>query len=107
MKFQVNWTYIQEKWLEIDFQDGNRGIHLGFSIGTILAVYDLLVPLILPIKFQINQILPTILTSFDLQVTLVVPTMFPDKWPFGSREQVQNRFSRWGPFLISNWNDFN
>ena len=31
---------VQEKWLEIDFQDGNCGGQLGFSIGIILAVFD-------------------------------------------------------------------
>ena len=48
------------------FQD--RG-HLGFLIGTILAI-------------------------FDLQVAPMLPTKFRVKWPFGSGEEVKNRFSR-------------
>ena len=34
------------------------------------------------------------LTIFDLQVALILPTKFPVNWPFGSEEEVQNRFSR-------------
>ena len=50
-KFLVNWPFFQLRWLEIDFQDGNRGGHLGFSIANILAVFDQQVTQILPIKF--------------------------------------------------------
>ena len=32
---------VQEKKWKIDFQDGGHGGHLGFPIGTILAIYDL------------------------------------------------------------------
>ena len=63
------------------FQD--RG-HLGFLIGKILAI-------------------------FDLQVAPMLPTKFQVKWPFGSGEEVKNRFSRWPPWRpawISNRNDF-
>ena len=56
---------VQEKKRKIDFQDGG---HLGFPIGTILAI-------------------------FDLQVTLMVPSKFGVKWPFGSGEEAKNRFS--------------
>ena len=38
---------IQEK-LKTDFQDGNCGSHLGFPIGTILAIFDLQVTSMLP-----------------------------------------------------------
>ena len=44
---------------KIDFQDGRDGGHLGFMIGTILAI-------------------------FDLQVTMMLPTKFRVNWPFGS-----------------------
>ena len=66
---------------KIDFQDGGHGGHVGFPIGTILAI-------------------------FDLQVTLMLPSKFGVNWPFGSGEEAKNRFSRWRPFWISDRNDF-
>ena len=53
----------------MDFQDGG---HPGFPMGTILAI-------------------------FDLQVTLMLPSKFRVKWPFSSGEEAKNRFSRWRP----------
>ena len=52
---------------KIDFQDGSQGGQLGFLIGTILAI-------------------------FDLQVTLMIPTKFQVNWPFSSGEEAKNRF---------------
>ena len=75
-KFGVNWPSVKEK-RKIDFQDGG---YLGFPIGTILAI-------------------------FDLQVTLMLPSKFGDKWPFNSGE-AKNRFSRWRPSWISDRHDF-
>ena len=69
-------------WLEkfkIDFQDGGHGVYPGFQNGTMLAI-------------------------FDLQVALILPTKFHVKWPFSS-EEAQNRFSRW-PSWISDWSHF-
>ena len=66
---------------KIDFQDGS---HLGFPIGTILAIFYLQVILMLPSKFGVN-------------------------WPFGSGEEANNRFSRWPPWRpswISDRHDF-
>ena len=37
-----------------NFQDGDHGGHLGFPIGTILAIFDLPVILMLPTKFRGN-----------------------------------------------------
>ena len=74
---------VQEKKLDIDFQDGGHGGHLGFWIRTILAI-------------------------FDLQVTQMLPTKFRVNWPFGS-EEAKNRFSRWLPWRptwISDRHDF-
>ena len=68
---------VQEK-RKIDFQDGG---HLGFPIGTILAI-------------------------FDLQVTPMLPSKFGVSWPFGSGEEAKNRFSRWRPSWISDRHDF-
>ena len=69
---------------KIDFQDGFHGGHLGFPIGTILAI-------------------------FDLQVTPMLPSKFGVNWPFGSGEEAKNRFSRWLPWRpswISDRSDF-
>ena len=68
-KFGGNWLSVQEKKRKIDFQDGGHGGHLGFPIGTILAI-------------------------FDLQVTPMLPSKFGVNWPFGSGEEAKNRFSR-------------
>ena len=57
-----------------------HGGHLGFLIGTILAI-------------------------FDLQVTQMLPSKFGVRWPFRSGE-AKNRFSRWWPSWISNLHDF-
>ena len=54
---------IQEKKRKLDFQDGRHDHHLGFQIGTIVAI--------------VNQ-----------QVTPKRPTKFQLNWPFGSGEQV-------------------
>ena len=70
-----------QKKRKIDFQDGCHGGHLGFPIGTILAI-------------------------FDLQVTQMLPSKFGVNWPFGSGEEAKNRFSRWRPSWISDRHDF-
>ena len=69
---------------ELDFQNSSHGGHLGFLIGSILAI------------------------SY-LQVTLVLPTRIQVNWPFGSGEEAKNRFSRWRlwrPSWISDRNYF-
>ena len=71
---------------KIDFQDGGHGGHLGFPIGTILAIYD-----------------------NDLQVTLMLPSKIEVNWPLDLGEEAKNRFSRWRPWRpswISDRNDF-
>ena len=123
---------VQEKKRKIDFQDGGHGGHLGFPIGTILAIYDLQVVLMLPSKFGVNWPFGSgeeekidfqdgghgghlgfpigkILATFDLQVTLMLPSKFGVNWPFGSGEEAKNRFSRWRPWRpswISDRHDF-
>ena len=101
---------VQEKKLNIDFQDRGHGGHLGFQIGTILAIFDLLVTPMLPTKFGVNWLLGfrirTILAIFDLQVTQMLPSKFGVNWPFGSREEAKNRFSRWRPSWIFDQHDF-
>ena len=82
--FRVNWHLVLGEEAKIVFQDGHHGGHFGFTIGTILAI-------------------------FDLQVTSMLSTKFRVNWPFGSEEEAKNRFSRWRPWWpswISDWNDF-
>ena len=83
-KFQVDWPFdTGEK--ETDFRNDGHGDHLGFPIGTILAI-------------------------FNLQVSFMLPTELQDKWPFGSGDEAKTRFSRLPPrrlSWISNWNYFN
>ena len=64
---------VQEKKGKIGFQDGVHGGHLGFPIGTILAI-------------------------FYLQYTPMLPSKFGVNWPFGTGEEAKNRFSRWQPW---------
>ena len=45
---------VQEKKRKIDFQDGGQSGHLGFPILTILAIFDLQVTQMLPIKYRVN-----------------------------------------------------
>ena len=68
---------------KIDFQDGDGGDHIGFSVRTSLVLF-----------------------FFYLQVTQILPTKFPLNWSFGSGE-AQNRFPRWRPSWISDRNNFN
>ena len=112
---------VQENKRKIDFQDGG---HLGFSIGMILAIFDLQVTPMLPSKFEVNWpsvqekkrkidfqdgghgghlgfLIGKILAIFDLQVTTMLPSKFEVNWPFGSGEEAKNRFSRWLPWRPS------
>ena len=57
-------------------QDGDHGSHLGFPIGTILAIFDLQVIPMLPTKLKVNK-------------------------PFDSGEEAKNRFSRWASWQTS------
>ena len=91
---------------KIDFQDGGHGGHLGFLIGTILAIFYLQITLMLPSKFGVNRPfgsgeakkwifkiaghgghlgfqIGTILAIFDLQVTLMFSTKNQVNWPRG------------------------
>ena len=91
---------VQEKKRKIDFQDGGHGRHLGFPIGTILAIFDLQVTPMLPSKFGLSVqekkrkidfqdgrhghlgfATSTILAIFNLQVTLMLPTKYRVNWP--------------------------
>ena len=128
-KFGVSWPFLQEKRRKIDFQDGGHGGHLGFPIGTILAIFDLqdtrcflasLESIGLSVQekkrkidFQdgghgshLGFLIGTILAIFDLQVNLMLPSKFRVKWPFSSGEEAKNRFSRWRPSWISDQHDF-
>ena len=80
-KFRVNWPFGSGEEAK-DFQDGCHGGHLGYPIGTILAI-------------------------FDLQVTPMSPTKFGVNWPFSAGEEAKYRFSRWRPWLPSGISDQN
>ena len=43
-----------QKKRKIDFQDGGHGGHLGFPIGTNLAIFDLQVTPMLPTRYRVN-----------------------------------------------------
>ena len=45
---------VQEKKRKINFQDGHHGGHLGLQIRTILAILDLQVTPMLPIKYGVK-----------------------------------------------------
>ena len=47
-----------------------------------------------------------ILAIFDQKVTPILSTKFQVNWPFSSGGEEKNRFSRWQPSWIFNWNDF-
>ena len=75
-KIRVN--SVHENKRKIDFQDGGHRAHFGFAIEAILTFY--------------------------LQVALIFLTKFGVNWPFGLREEEQNRFlswSSWWPSWIS------
>ena len=87
---------VQDKKRKIDFQDGDHGGHLGFSIGSILTIFYLLLTAMLPTKFQVIGISVqekkrkidfsrcrhlgisdrNAFSYFDVQVTPKLPTSF-------------------------------
>ena len=81
--FKSNGLSVQEKKRKIDFQDGVHGGLLGFPIGTILAIFDPQLTLMLPTKFRVNLLL--------------------------GLGEAKNRFSRWltwRPSWFYDWHDF-
>ena len=81
--FGVNWLLGSGEEAKNRFSRWCYGGHLGFTIGTILAI-------------------------FDLQVTLMLRASL-ESWPFGSGEEAKIRFSRWLPWWpswISDRHDF-
>ena len=46
---------LEQMWFE-NFQDGHHGSHLGYQNGMILAILNLYVTFMPPIKFQLNLI---------------------------------------------------
>ena len=73
--FESTGLSVQEK-RKTDFQDGCHGSHLEYLIGRILAI-------------------------FDLQVTPMSPMKFGANWPFGAGVEAKYRFSRWRPWWPS------
>ena len=81
MNFESIALSVQEKKFKTDFQNGRHVHNLGFPIATIWAI-------------------------FYQQVTPMLPTKFRVNWPFSQDEEGKNRFSRWPPSWISDWNSF-
>ena len=81
-KFGVNWPFSSEK-AKNRFSKWPPGGHLGFPVGTILAI-------------------------LDLQVTLMLPSKSGVNWPFGSGEEAKNIFKMAArrPSWISDRHDF-
>ena len=106
--------------LKNNFQNGECGGYLGFSIGTILAIFDWHLILIVLIKFCVNwpfgsgevknifqdgrrgdhHRFPmwTIVIICGLQSISKFPTKFRENLPLRTGE-VQNSFSRWLPWM--------
>ena len=56
-KFGVNWPFVSGEEAKIRFsrwRPWRNGGHFGFSIGTILAIFDLQVTPMLPTKYRVN-----------------------------------------------------
>ena len=116
-KFRVNWPFSSEEEGKNRFP---KWPHLGFPIGTILAIfistshpyasYQFSNQLALWLRkisekksFKMAAIgghlgfpIQTNEAILDLQVTPMLPTKFRVKWPFSSGEEAKNRFSKWG-----------
>ena len=54
IKFESIGLLVQEKKQKINFQNGGHGGHLGFPIGTILAIFVLQVTPMFPTKYRVN-----------------------------------------------------
>ena len=120
---------VQKKKGKIDFQEGR---HLGFPIGTILAIfistshpnpsYQFSNQLALWFRkisekksFKMAAMMAILdfrskqFKLLDLQVTQMLPTKFRIKWPFSSGEAAKYRYSvwlSWRPSWISDRDDF-
>ena len=135
-KFGVNLPFRSGEEAKNRFSRWRHGGHLGFPIGTILAIFDLQDTPMLPSKSGVNWPfwsqstrrrrekidfqdgghgghpgfpIGTILAIFDLQDTPMLPSKFGVNSPFGSGEEEKNRFSRWRPWRpswISDRHDF-
>ena len=106
-----------EEAKKLDFQDGGHGGHLGFPIGTILAIFYLPSFMSICLSFQekkrkidfqdgghgghLGFRIGTILAIYALQDTSILPIKFHVNLPFGSGEEEKNRFSKWWPWRPS------
>ena len=79
-KFRVNWPFGSGEEAKNRFSRWLHGGHLGYLIGTILAI-------------------------FDLQVTPMSPTKFGVNWSFGAGEEAKYGFSSWRPWWPSGISD--
>ena len=89
-----------------EFQYGHRGSHLGYQNRMILAILNLFVTVMPPIKFRLNQTIGlggefrdgshlgyqngTILAILNLHVATMPPTKFQLNSTYGSEGDVEN-----------------
>ena len=103
---------VWEEMLLEEFQDGHHGGQLGYGNGTILAILNLCVTVMPPIKFQLNQTSSLggdvvwrisrwppwhlryrnemILVILNLHVATMPPTKFQLNPTYGSGKDVEN-----------------
>ena len=98
-----------------EHKDGSHGGHLGLPIG---VIFYLQIAVILPTKFKsreeeaqnrFSRWQPFGSSNNFSYICKSLPTKFRVNWPFGSGEEVQNRFIRqppWWPSWVTDWNDF-
>ena len=123
-KFQVKWPFESGKDRKVDFQDGGYGNHLGFPIGTILAIFNLQVTPMLPTKFQVKWPFSVQgkkrkidfqngghggILRFPIEMILAIfdlSTKFQVNWSFGSGREAKNRFSKMAVSWTADQNEF-
>ena len=126
------WLTLQEQMRFEDFQDSHLGGHLKYQTRTILAILNLYVTPMPPIKFGLNPhygmggdvfwrnqdgphgghlgcLIGTNLAVLNLHVSLMPPTKFQLNPTYCSRAYVVSRLSSWPPWWpswILEWNQF-
>ena len=104
--FKATDLFVQEKQFKNDFKMAAMAVWI-YDWNYFNIFYLQVTLIILLIKFRlwwpswISDRIGSISAIFDQQVSPILPTKFPVNWPFGSGEEVQNRFSRWRPWRPS------
>ena len=104
IRIRLNLTYGSGGDSFKEFQDGRHGIHLGYQNGTILAILNLCVTVMPPVKFWLTvwEVMSfedfqdlgyrngTILTIPNLHVATMPPAKFQFNSTYGSGGDVKN-----------------